>query len=226
MQEMAQVRPGLALPRIRPEQERQSRPGEGNARVQDQVGQQRLGPDGFERREPLPTDPDVELTEQSDLQRGVRWHPRNVLHSLSIVGTLASAWLRFGHGGRLDGKAGPMALRDTLRTNAAHLLRPGEAVQVVFAAQTTSQWFALLSYWIIIIKNSYRVVVVTDQRIVVCRSGRFRVTPVNEVVHELPRTTRIGPAKGLWYQCETLGERLYIHKRFHKDIAEADALIP
>jgi hypothetical protein len=119
-----------------------------------------------------------------------------------------------------------MAIRDTLRTNAAHLLRPGEAVQVVFAAQTTSQWFALLSYWIIIIKNSYRVVVVTDQRIVVCRSGRFRVTPVNEVVNELPRTTRIGPAKGLWYQCETLGERLYIHKRFHKDIAEADALIP
>jgi hypothetical protein len=117
-----------------------------------------------------------------------------------------------------------MAIRDTLRTNAAHLLQPGETIQVVFAGQTTSQWFALLSYWIIIAKNSYRVVVVTDQRIVVCKSGRFRVTPVNDVVQEFPRSTKIGPASGLWYQCHSLGERLYIHKRFHKDIAEADAL--
>jgi hypothetical protein len=49
------------------------------------------------------------------------------------------------------------------------------------------------------------------------------VTKVNEVIDELPRHTQIGPASGLWYKCETLGERLYIHKRFHKDIAQADA---
>lgn len=118
-----------------------------------------------------------------------------------------------------------MAIRDKLRTNAQPLLQPDEVVQVVFPAQTTSQWFALLSYWIIIIRNSYRVVVVTDRRVLVCRSGRFRTTPVREVMRELPRSTRIGPASGLWYRCESLGERLYIHKRFHKDVAEADALI-
>lgn len=116
-----------------------------------------------------------------------------------------------------------MAIRDTLRSNAAHLLQPGEEIQAVFPAQTTSQWFALISYWIIIVKNSYRVVVVTNQRILVCRSGRFRLTPVKDVLHELPRSTTIGPASGLWYQCHSLGERLYIAKRFHKDIAEADA---
>ena len=33
----------------------------------------------------------------------------------------------------------------------------------------------------------------------------------------------IGPARGLWYKSERLGERLYVHKRFHKDIAQADA---
>ena len=118
-----------------------------------------------------------------------------------------------------------MAIRDTMRANAAHLLQPGETIQVVFGAQTTSQWFALLSYWIIIIKNSFRVVVVTDRRTLVCRSGRFRTTPVNEIVNELPRNTRIGPASGLWYKCDSLGERLYIGKRFHKDVAEADALL-
>lgn len=117
-----------------------------------------------------------------------------------------------------------MAIRDKMRANAAHLVQPGEVVQAVFPAQTTSQWFALLSYWIIILKNSYRAVVVTDRRILVCRSGRFRVTPVKDVLQEFPRTTRIGPASGLWYRCASLGEPLYIAKRFHKDVESADAL--
>ncbi len=118
-----------------------------------------------------------------------------------------------------------MAIRDTLRANAEHLLEAGETLQAVFPAQTTSQWFALVSFWIIIAKDAYRLVVVTDRRILVCKSGRFRVTPVKEVVRELPRSTRIGPASGLWYRCESLGERLYINKRFHKDIDAADAAL-
>ncbi len=119
-----------------------------------------------------------------------------------------------------------MAIRDKFRENAVHVLQEGETIQATFGAQTASPYWALLSYWIIIIRNSYRVVIVTDRRIVVCRSGRFRVTPVNAVVGEFPRATRIGPATGLWYKCETLGERLYIHKRYHKDVEAADALIP
>jgi len=117
-----------------------------------------------------------------------------------------------------------VAIRDTLRTNATPHLQQGEVLQAVIPAQTTSQWFALVSYWIIIFKNAYRNIVVTDRRILVCRSGRFRVTPVNEVLRELPRSTRIGPPNGLWYKSENLGERLYIAKRFHKDIIAADEL--
>lgn len=64
----------------------------------------------------------------------------------------------------------------------------------------------------------------TDRRILVCHSGRLRTTPVKDVVHELPRNTKIGPASGLWYKT-ALGERLYIHKRFHKDVAAAAAAI-
>ena len=119
-----------------------------------------------------------------------------------------------------------MAIRDQLRANAADHLAPGEAIQAVIPAQTRSQWFALLSYWIIILSNAYRVIVVTDRRILVCRSGRFRMTPVREVLRELPRSTRIGPPKGLWYRCDSLGEKLYINRRFHKDIREADELAP
>jgi hypothetical protein len=118
-----------------------------------------------------------------------------------------------------------VAIRDQLRKNAAPLLQPGESIQSVFAAQTVSQYFALISYWIIIFKNAYRVVVVTDRRILVCSSGRLRVTPVKAVMREIPRQTVIGPAHGLWYRTEVLGEKLYINKRFHKDIAAADAMI-
>lgn len=123
------------------------------------------------------------------------------------------------------GQADRMAIRDTMRANAAPLLQPGEAVQAVFGAQTTSQWFALLSYWIIIARNAYRVVVVTDRRILVCRSGRFRTTAVNGILHELPRATRIGPPHGLWYKTDALGERLHVAKRFHRDIESADAAL-
>jgi hypothetical protein len=119
-----------------------------------------------------------------------------------------------------------MAIRDTLRRNAAPLLTPGESVQAIFPAQTTSAYFALLSYWIIILSKAYRVVVVTDRRILVCRSGRFRITPVKEVLREVPRSVTIGPAHGLWYRCDVLGEKLYINRRFFKDIETADGTSP
>ena len=118
-----------------------------------------------------------------------------------------------------------MAVRDQVRANSAHLLQSAETVQAVFCAQTTSQYYAFLSTLIIILSDAYRVVVVTDKRILVCRSGRFRMSPVKEVIRELPRTTRIGPPSGLWWRCETLGERVYINKRFHKDITAADAVL-
>jgi hypothetical protein len=49
-------------------------------------------------------------------------------------------------------------------------------------------------------------------------------TPVKEILRELPRSTRIGAPSGLWWRNEALGEKLYIHKRYHKDVVEADAL--
>jgi hypothetical protein len=116
-----------------------------------------------------------------------------------------------------------MAIRDKLKANVAPHLNPGEQVQVVFIAQTTSQWFALISFWIIIIKNAYRVVTVTDQRILVFQAGRLRTTAVKGLLRELPRETTMGPPSGLWYKTDALGEKLYIHKRFAKDVSAADA---
>jgi hypothetical protein len=141
-------------------------------------------------------------------------------------GASAAFQRRMGRCGHLLLEKGKtVAVRDKMRANAAHLLQPGETIQAVFAAQTRSQYLAVLTYWILIFTNTYRVVVVTDRRILVCRSGRLTMTPVHEVLREYPRSLRIGQPSGLWWRFDSLGERLYVHKRFHKDINAAD-LVP
>ena len=101
-------------------------------------------------------------------------------------------------------RTGNMALRDKLQKAVAPYLESGETVQAVF-------------------KKAWRVVAVTDHRIVVFRCGRGGTTKVEGIATETRRHTRIGPPKGLWYRVDNLGERLYVHKRFHKDIDAADA---
>jgi hypothetical protein len=117
-----------------------------------------------------------------------------------------------------------MAIRDKIRANAAAQLRPGEQIQSVFTGQTASQYLILLGAVFFLATNQYCTVVVTDQRILVCRSGKLSSTKVKSVLRELTRQTRIGPATGLWYKTEVLGGPLRIHKRWHKDIATADSL--
>ncbi len=91
-------------------------------------------------------------------------------------------------------------------------------------AQTKNGWLSLISVWIILLSAGYRIIVVTDRRIIVCKSGRLKVTGFKEVLAELPRSTKLGPPSGIWYRCNTLNEPIYFHKRFHKDIESADAV--
>jgi hypothetical protein len=105
-----------------------------------------------------------------------------------------------------------MGIRDKVRANATSLLQPGETIQSVIPAQTASQYFALISFWIIVFKNAYRNIVVTDRRILLCTSGRLRMSPVKEIVGEYPRRLKIGPAHGLWYRCDAFGDKLYIDR--------------
>lgn len=128
-----------------------------------------------------------------------------------------------------------MAIRDKMRKNAASVLTPGETVQAVFGAQTVNQFafiplvlFGLIPAVVVLaVTKPFRVVVVTDRRILVCQAGRLKATAVHEVLEEGPRTTAIGEPKGLWWTCTSLGaKKMYVHNRFHKDIREADALRP
>jgi hypothetical protein len=42
------------------------------------------------------------------------------------------------------------------------------------------------------------------------------------LVGTLPRQTQLGPVSGRWGQVNLLGERHWVHKRFHEDITAAD----
>ncbi|MFN8151577.1 MAG: hypothetical protein U0R24_10700 [Solirubrobacterales bacterium] len=116
--------------------------------------------------------------------------------------------------------------QDKIREKTASQLRAGEQVQAAFGAQTASNYWLLAAGVGFYIVNEFRCVVVTDQRILVFNSGKLSFSSPKELIAELPRSTRIGPPKGaFWYTTDSLGESLRIHKRFHKDVEQADAQI-
>jgi hypothetical protein len=113
--------------------------------------------------------------------------------------------------------------------SAGPYLQPGETVEAVFGAQTASQWLAALGGILIVFAfmtlNRYRIFVVTPQRILVLDAGKMSMKKARGVVAELPRSTRLGPAAGLWYKIPVGSETLRVHRRFFKDIAAADAAL-
>lgn len=119
-----------------------------------------------------------------------------------------------------------VAIRDRIMENARPLLEPGEQIQAVIPAQTKSGWLGALGGLVLVFINRYRPVVVTDRRIVITDSGRWSLGKPKTIVTTLPRNTQIGPASGIWWKSSSLGQTLYIHQRFHKDVALADSMRP
>jgi len=120
-----------------------------------------------------------------------------------------------------------VALRDAMLKSSAQYLEPGETVDAVFGAQTTSQYLYVLTGGLIfLIINRYRIGVVTQQRILILDAGKMGMRKARGVVAELPRSTQLGPASGIWHIIPANGEDLHVHRRFFKDLATADAATP
>lgn len=117
-----------------------------------------------------------------------------------------------------------MAIRDKIAASAQPHLEEGEQVQAVLGAQTQSQYWMLLAYVLFYIMNDYRTIVATSRRILVFDSGKLSTTKARTVIAELPRSTHLGPPSGaLWHKVTVGSEELRIHKRFFKDVEQADA---
>ena len=61
------------------------------------------------------------------------------------------------------------------------------------------------------------------QRVLVLDAGKASMKKAHGVVAELPRSTRLGPATGVWHVIPVGEEKLRVHRRFFKDIEAADA---
>lgn len=115
-----------------------------------------------------------------------------------------------------------MAIRDKLVERSQPHLEPGEQIQQVFLAQTGPNPMLgaltyLIAFWV-----KYYVVVVTDRGIVFLRSGVLTPSKPKSLYKRVARQTTLGPLSGLWGKMMVDGERFWVHKRFHKDVAAAD----
>lgn len=116
--------------------------------------------------------------------------------------------------------------RKDLTERSAPFLPAGSEIRQVFICQTAPNFlFFLITYvtgltmfWI-----KYRCVVVTEDAIYVLESSKLSGgAKPQSLVGTLPRRTRLGPVSGRWGQVNLFGERHWVHKRFHRDIAAAD----
>jgi len=67
------------------------------------------------------------------------------------------------------------------------------------------------------------VIAVTDRRIAVFKADALTGTKSKELLASYPRETRLNRTRGLWGKIELGGARYWVHRRFKKDVAAADA---
>ncbi|WP_431972623.1 hypothetical protein [Nocardia sp. bgisy134] len=116
--------------------------------------------------------------------------------------------------------------RKDLVERSAPLLPAGSEIRQVFICQTAPSFvFFLITYLtgLTMFWNKYRCVAVTQNAIYVLESSKLSGgAKPQQLVGALPRHTQLGPVSGLWGQVNILGQRHWVHKRFHDAIAAAD----
>jgi hypothetical protein len=119
-----------------------------------------------------------------------------------------------------------MGPRQDLVERSAPFLPEGSEIRQVFICQAAPSFaFFLITYltgltmfWI-----KYRCVAITPDAIYVLQSSKLSGgAKPQSLVGTLPRHTQLGPVSGRWAQVNLLGERHWIHKRFHNVITTAD----
>jgi hypothetical protein len=120
-----------------------------------------------------------------------------------------------------------MALRDKLASRAQPFLEPGEQVTQIFAGQVgPNPWMIpAIGPIIVMFLSKMRVVAVTDRAVLVFNSSKLTPKPT-ALLQRMPRQTLLGPIEGKQRGKITVGgERIWVHKRFHKDVQAADAAL-
>ncbi len=120
-----------------------------------------------------------------------------------------------------------MTVEAKIRERSQPLLEPGEQIQAVVGAHTVHPVLCVIG-WLLWVKNDYTAIVATDRRIVTIVFGRWTWGTPTQIDGTYPRSTRLGPASGLWHKVVTLDPDvpLWTYKQFHPAIDAADRLAP
>src|SRR5438128_11989183 len=109
-----------------------------------------------------------------------------------------------------------------LAEQAEQFLEPGEQVRQACLVLVGRNPYGL-TWAVVIVRYQFAAVVVTDRAVLVVAVDAF-TTRVRGLVARLPRSTRLGPTKGLLFSRLDLGGvRLWIPRRAYRDVAAADA---
>ena len=119
----------------------------------------------------------------------------------------------------------PEPRKDLVQRSAPFLPLDSE-IRQVFIYQTAPNFFVFVLVYLTglaIFWARYRCVAVTRDAIYVLETSKpSGGAKPQRLIGTLPRSTQLGPVSGRWAQTELLGERCWVHKRFHDQIAAAD----
>ena len=119
-----------------------------------------------------------------------------------------------------------MKPREDLVEHALPFLPDGSQIEQVFICQTAPCFiFFIITYLtgLTIFWNKYRCVAVTRDAVYVLESSRLSggARP-QALIGTLARHTKFGPVSGRWARINILGQRHWVHRRFHDAVAAAD----
>ncbi|MER5887529.1 hypothetical protein ABT160_27255 [Streptomyces sp. NPDC001941] len=125
-----------------------------------------------------------------------------------------------------DGGSEGAAPREDLVRRAAPFLPAGSEIRQVFLCQSAPNFaFFVITYLtgLTMFRNAYRCVAVTRDALYVLDSAKWSGgSRPRRLLAVLPRATRLGPVAGRWARVELLGERHWVHVRFHAQVEAAD----
>lgn len=115
-----------------------------------------------------------------------------------------------------------MALREKLRDGVQPFLDPGERVVTAFPAQTgpNPMWMAAFGFLLALFGTKYRLLVVTEDSILVLRSGMMSAARPRALEKRVPRE-HLSFDGSVWAKVHVDGERHWVHRRFKADVEAA-----
>jgi len=72
------------------------------------------------------------------------------------------------------------------------------------------------------VRNENLIVIATERRTLLARSGTFSGARVEEVIAEYGVDVRFGPTSGSIHETDALGRTMYVQRRFFDEVTKAD----